>query len=98
MTEERGPKLARIYATELSKQHSVPPTNPSTAQTPPATTQTSDSAPSEVLPNPYEKSSTENGQEVLILRDGFTGWQSLYRNDPTLTENFDEKVWGSSAQ
>ncbi|KAG0653173.1 hypothetical protein C6P46_003539 [Rhodotorula mucilaginosa] len=32
-------------------------------------------------------------QEVLVLRDGFQGWQGLYRKDPDLVENFDVNVW-----
>ncbi|KAI5477796.1 M-phase inducer phosphatase, protein tyrosine phosphatase [Pseudohyphozyma bogoriensis] len=45
--------------------------------------------------NPFS-SSTQ--QEVLVLREGFTGWQSLYRKDPALVENFDVQVWGAYAQ
>ena len=96
--EERGPKLARIYATELSKQQSATPIPPpTTSATADATSISSSVAPSDTLPNPYENATTK-GQQVLILRDGFTGWQALYRDDPILTENFDLKVWGDYAQ
>ncbi|GAA5876245.1 hypothetical protein JCM3774_002335 [Rhodotorula dairenensis] len=36
---------------------------------------------------------TPQRQEVLVLRDGFQGWQGLYRKDPDLVENFDAAVW-----
>lgn len=37
-------------------------------------------------------------QEVLVLRGGFTDFQSLYRKDSKLVEKFDVKLWGSYSQ
>jgi len=32
-------------------------------------------------------------QEILVLRNGFTGFQDAYKNDPDLVENFDQRYW-----
>ncbi|KAI9226307.1 MAG: Rhodanese-like domain-containing protein [Piptocephalis tieghemiana] len=32
-------------------------------------------------------------QEVRVLRNGFSGWQSLFHEDTHLVENYDRAVW-----
>ncbi|KAF9013190.1 Rhodanese-like domain-containing protein [Cyathus striatus] len=33
--------------------------------------------------------------EIVVLRDGFSGFQSKYKEDPELVENWDKEVWAS---
>ncbi|KAF6755882.1 Rhodanese-like domain-containing protein [Ephemerocybe angulata] len=33
--------------------------------------------------------------EIVVLREGFTKFQSLYKDDPTLVEKWDEHYWSS---
>ncbi|TFK33008.1 Rhodanese-like domain-containing protein [Crucibulum laeve] len=33
--------------------------------------------------------------EVVVLRDGFTQFQTKYKDDPALVENWDKDVWAS---
>lgn len=35
-------------------------------------------------------------QEVVVLQDGFSLFQSKFKDDPELVENWDEKVWASN--
>ncbi|GAA6006840.1 hypothetical protein JCM11491_003201 [Sporobolomyces phaffii] len=42
-------------------------------------------------PNPFPN--PQGRQQVLVLRDGFSNWQGLYRDDPQLVENFDARIW-----
>lgn len=32
-------------------------------------------------------------QEVVVLRDGFVGFQDRYKNDPKLVEKWDQDIW-----
>ncbi|KAG8890662.1 hypothetical protein FRB98_006165 [Tulasnella sp. 332] len=38
----------------------------------------------------------KTGREVLVLRGGFTEFQSAFRNDPKLVEKWRKEVWGST--
>ncbi|ORX33791.1 Rhodanese-like domain-containing protein [Kockovaella imperatae] len=55
LSQQRGPKAARIYAETREASLSSPPT-----------------------------------QQIYVLRDGFTGFQSKFRNDPELVEKFNK--------
>jgi len=35
-------------------------------------------------------------QEVYVLRDGFTGFQRKFKDDPALVEGWDEEVWANA--
>ncbi|ORY88375.1 hypothetical protein BCR35DRAFT_301490 [Leucosporidium creatinivorum] len=110
LSQVRGPKAARIYAEARSAASSSPSPSlnspaPTTSTTSPPPSAGGSSAASAFAPNPFAPApaaKTEEGapsksreQEVLVLRDGFEGWQSLYRKDPLLVEKFDESLWGS---
>lgn len=75
LPEVRGPKAARIYAEAVQARQ------PASASTPSASAaQSSDSTKPFTLPNPYESAAKREGQqEVLVLRDGFGGWQNLHK-------------------
>ncbi|KAM0753715.1 Rhodanese-like protein [Meredithblackwellia eburnea MCA 4105] len=86
LSQARGPKAARIYAQELDRQ--------ALSEFYKSQEAISGSGPA-FSPNPFLPRRKEgDGQEVLVLRDGFTGWQSRFRNDPELVEKFDKKIWG----
>ena len=65
LTEVRGPKAARIYAQELDRQSA-------------SASAASNGEGQAFSPNPFPNAAGGK-QEVLVLKDGFTGWQSLYR-------------------
>lgn len=71
--EVRGPKAARIYAEELARQ------TPTSAASAPTADLPTPAAAAAFSPNPYTAAERASTQEVLVLRDGFTGWQALYR-------------------
>ncbi|GAA6011005.1 hypothetical protein JCM10207_005465 [Rhodosporidiobolus poonsookiae] len=98
LSQVRGPKTARIYAEAAdaarSPSSAAAPSQPATPAAPSAPTQTSAEAARTFSPTPYEPAGQEDGkQQVWVLRDGFHGWQGLYRNDPILVENWDAGVW-----
>ncbi|KAG9005421.1 hypothetical protein FRB94_010900 [Tulasnella sp. JGI-2019a] len=62
LSQQRGPKAARIYAEQCAAQN--------------------------------EGAKTE--KEVLVLRGGFTEFQSAFKNDPKLVEKWRKEVWGSA--
>lgn len=89
LSQVRGPKAARIYAEELERQARLraratraTTDAPATTGPPPPPQQQQGNKGKGELPNPYEEEGNEHvetGQEVFVLRDGFQGWQSLYR-------------------
>ncbi|GAA5982868.1 hypothetical protein JCM10908_006817 [Rhodotorula pacifica] len=103
LSQVRGPKAARIYA-EARRAKEAAAANGSAEK---ATGEKGNAAGLGTSVDPFEaarttaaaaaasksSSSAPGRQEVLVLRDGFQGWQGLYRKDPELVENFDEKVW-----
>jgi hypothetical protein len=64
----RGPKNARIYADAVSARAEPTPAPDSTS------TAASDQ---NFSPNPFPNQAGK--QQVYVLRDGFGGWQGLYR-------------------
>ncbi|GAA5874778.1 hypothetical protein JCM1840_000430 [Sporobolomyces johnsonii] len=100
LSQVRGPKAARIYAEALAeaqaaKADPAPPVAPSAAST--TTEQSTAEASRTFSPNPYVQGRTKGQQQVFVLRDGFSNWQGLYRNDPLLVENFDSRIWAEYA-
>ncbi|KAL8292214.1 hypothetical protein RQP46_001680 [Phenoliferia psychrophenolica] len=87
LSQVRGPTAARAYAQELERRAA----QKAAAGTPTAAPKENQAA-TFALPNPYE--AKDLGQEVLVLRQGFTGFQSLYKNDTLLVEKWDKGVWG----
>ncbi|GAA5941335.1 uncharacterized protein JCM15063_006442 [Sporobolomyces koalae] len=77
LSQVRGPKNARIYAEAVAARRRQP--------------QEAANGDASISPNPFPHQSGQ--QEVLVLRDGFSNWQGLYRNDARLVENFDSKIW-----
>ncbi|KLO08675.1 Rhodanese-like protein [Schizopora paradoxa] len=42
-----------------------------------------------------EKEGVESEYEVLVLRGGFTEFQTKFKNDALLVENYDEEIWSN---
>jgi hypothetical protein len=40
-----------------------------------------------------DRDSGPREQKVLVLTDGFEGWQRVYRNDERLTEGWRSEIW-----
>ncbi|GAA5882987.1 hypothetical protein JCM16303_006777 [Sporobolomyces ruberrimus] len=97
LSQVRGPKNARIYAEAIESrqrnQEQPPPSPPPSSPPSRTTTTTPASSNQNFSPNPFPNHEGEGKQEVYVLRDGFQGWQGLYRDDPKLVENFDERIW-----
>lgn len=80
LSQVRGPKAARIYAEALAaSQPSVPALGSSASQSSASTAQGAAESARNFSPNPYLSTGQTGGQEVLVLRDGFSNWQGLYR-------------------
>lgn len=94
LSQVRGPKAARIYAEARAASFPSSSPSPSTALPPPPPTAAEAAsafapnpfapAPPPTTPAPAAEETEGAGgppkeQEVLVLRDGFEGWQSLYR-------------------
>ncbi|KIY46691.1 Rhodanese-like protein [Fistulina hepatica ATCC 64428] len=58
LSQERGPKAARIY-------------------------------------RETRESSTSTPQDIAILRDGFSGFQQKFKDDPLLVEGWEKDIWAS---
>ncbi|BGP20724.1 hypothetical protein JCM10213_001032 [Rhodosporidiobolus nylandii] len=105
LSQVRGPKAARIYAEAaaaaraFSSAPSAPSAPPADTIVPSSSGSATDVAAAEAArtfsPNPYPhaRPKEEGKQEVLVLRDGFKNWQSLYKEDALLVEDFDPRVW-----
>ncbi|BGP28029.1 M-phase inducer phosphatase, protein tyrosine phosphatase [Rhodotorula toruloides] len=94
LSQVRGPKAARIYADALAaSQPPVPALDSSAVRSSDTITQDAANLARNFSPNPYLSAGQTGRQEVLVLRDGFSNWQGLYRNDPLLVANFDSRIW-----
>ncbi|GAA5989866.1 hypothetical protein JCM5350_006593 [Sporobolomyces pararoseus] len=91
LSQVRGPKNARIYAEAVAARAEQTSADSTTNSA--STTKSTSTAASEQTfsPNPYPNHAGK--QQVYVLRDGFQGWQGLYRDDPNLVENFDSNRW-----
>ncbi|KAJ3731283.1 Rhodanese-like domain-containing protein [Lentinula guzmanii] len=49
----------------------------------------------ETRQNVLSETDTTSPTKVLILRDGFTGFQDKFKDDAFLVENWDKDVWAS---
>lgn len=41
----------------------------------------------------YTELSKRTNQKVQVLLNGFEGWQSIYKDDPELVENYNSEIW-----
>ncbi|KWU45264.1 hypothetical protein RHOSPDRAFT_33209 [Rhodotorula sp. JG-1b] len=107
LSQVRGPKAARIYAEarrEKEREAAMGAPQAVGGTVSEAEGKSADAGKESAVAtsvDPFETakataaavSSSPLRQEVLVLRDGFQGWQGLYRKDPDLVENFDVNVW-----
>ena len=75
LSQVRGPTAAKAYAKELERRASAK--EAARARTAAPKDPSVNEAATFSLPNPFDNQ--DLGQEVLVLREGFTGWQGLYR-------------------
>ncbi|KAJ3922387.1 Rhodanese-like domain-containing protein [Lentinula edodes] len=49
----------------------------------------------ETRQNVLSETDSTSSTKILVLRDGFTGFQSKFKDDANLVENWDKDVWAS---